>query len=40
MKLNGDGSSSSFGVEMNSVVNIRRQPIGEFQGVLAESMIS
>ena len=41
MKLNGGGSSSSSsGVETNSVVNFPRQPIGEFQGVLAESMIT
>ena len=39
MKLNGGGSSSS-GVETNSVVNFPRQPVGEFQGVLAESMIT
>ena len=42
MKLNGGGSSSSSssGVETNSVVNFPLQPIGEFQGVLAESMIT
>ena len=36
MKLNG--GSSSVGV--NSGVHIQSQPIGEFQGVLAESMIT
>ena len=40
MKLNGGSSSSSSGVETNGVVNFPRQPIGEFQGVLAESMIT
>jgi len=39
MKLNGGGGSSSSG-EVNSVVNIQRQRIGEFQGVLAEKMIT
>ena len=37
MKLNADGSSSSG--EVNSEVVIQPQPIGEFQGVLAEKMI-
>ena len=40
MKLNDGSSSSSVGGEMNSGINIQRQPIGEFQGVLAEEMIT
>jgi len=40
MKNCGVSSTCSSSVETNSGINIQRQPIGEFQGILAESMIT